>query len=197
MRSALRDALLLRPGSCRGCTSHEGRTVAVAGPDSVWFDTPVETYGKSLTTYADFTVAPGDRITFTVSWQPSHKEPPPLPEPEQSLEATEDFWREWVEHCTYHGPYREAVIRSLITLKALTYAPDRRDRRRAHHLPAGGHRRRPQLGLPLHLAAGRGDHPVLAAAHRLPRGGPRLARVAAARGGRRPGEPADHVRHRR
>ncbi|OIJ97708.1 glycoside hydrolase family 15 protein [Streptomyces colonosanans] len=102
---------------------HEGRTVAVAGPDSVWFDTQAETYGKALTTYADFTVAPGDRITFTISWQPSHREPPPLPEPEQSLEAAEDFWREWVEHCTYHGPYREAVIRSLITLKALTYAP--------------------------------------------------------------------------
>ncbi|MFF7644091.1 glycoside hydrolase family 15 protein [Streptomyces canus] len=102
---------------------HEGRTVAVAGPDSVWFDTDCETYGKSLTTYSDFTVAPGDRIAFTISWQPSHKEPPPLPEPEQALEATEDFWREWVEHCTYHGPYREAVIRSLITLKALTYAP--------------------------------------------------------------------------
>ncbi|MGW2713820.1 glycoside hydrolase family 15 protein, partial [Streptomyces sp. NPDC001356] len=102
---------------------HEGRTVAVAGPDSVWFDTEAETYGKALTTYADFTVAPGDRIAFTISWQPSHKQPPSLPEPEASLEATEDFWREWVEHCTYHGPYREAVIRSLITLKALTYAP--------------------------------------------------------------------------
>ncbi|MEU3840048.1 glycoside hydrolase family 15 protein [Streptomyces sp. NPDC028635] len=102
---------------------HEGRTVAVAGPDSVWYDTEVETYGKSLTTFSDFTVAPGDRIAFTISWQPSHKEPPPLPEPEQSLVATEDFWREWVEQCTYHGPYREAVVRSLITLKALTYAP--------------------------------------------------------------------------
>lgn len=102
---------------------HEGRTVAVAGPDSVWFDTSAETYGKQLTTYADFTVAPGDRIAFTISWEPSHKQPPALPEPEQSLEATEDFWRDWVDQCTYHGPYREAVVRSLITLKALTYAP--------------------------------------------------------------------------
>ncbi|MFE9609137.1 glycoside hydrolase family 15 protein [Streptomyces sp. NPDC006012] len=102
---------------------YDGRTVGVAGPDSVWFDTTAETYGKSLTTYADFTVAPGDRIAFTISWQPSHREPPALPEPEQSLEATEEFWREWVENCTYHGPYREPVIRSLITLKALTYAP--------------------------------------------------------------------------
>ncbi|MFD3314148.1 glycoside hydrolase family 15 protein [Streptomyces sp. NPDC058656] len=102
---------------------HEGRTVAVAGPDSVWFDTECETYGKALTTYSDFTVAPGDRIAFTISWEPSHKQPPALPEPEASLEATEDFWREWVDQCTYHGPYREAVVRSLITLKALTYGP--------------------------------------------------------------------------
>ncbi|MFJ8767191.1 glycoside hydrolase family 15 protein [Streptomyces clavifer] len=101
----------------------DGRTVAVAGPDSVWLDTEADTYGRNLTTYSDFTVAPGDRIAFTISWQPSHHEPPALPDPEGSLEATENFWREWVEQCTYHGPYREAVVRSLITLKALTYAP--------------------------------------------------------------------------
>ncbi|MBY8884645.1 glycoside hydrolase family 15 protein [Streptomyces sp. PTM05] len=101
----------------------EGRVVAVAGPDSVWLDTDCPTYGKDLTTYADFTVAPGDRIVFTISWQPSHKEPPALPDPAGSLEATEQFWRDWVEQCTYHGPYRDAVVRSLITLKALTYGP--------------------------------------------------------------------------
>ncbi|MFF4232283.1 glycoside hydrolase family 15 protein [Streptomyces sp. NPDC001820] len=101
----------------------DGRTVAVAGPDSVWLDAETETYGKNLTTYSDFTVAPGERIAFTISWQPSHHQPPALPDPEGSLETTADFWREWVEHCTYHGPYREAVVRSLITLKALTYAP--------------------------------------------------------------------------
>ncbi|OKJ03593.1 glucoamylase [Streptomyces sp. TSRI0261] len=101
----------------------DNRTVAVAGPDSVWLDTDAETYGKNLTTYSDFTVGPGERVAFTISWQPSHHGPPALPEPEGSLEATELFWREWVEQCTYHGPYREAVVRSLITLKALTYAP--------------------------------------------------------------------------
>ncbi|CAM5716720.1 glycoside hydrolase family 15 protein [Streptomyces californicus] len=101
----------------------DNRTVAVAGPDSVWLDTEADTYGKNLTTYSDFTVGPGDRVAFTISWQPSHHEPPALPEPENSLEATELFWREWVDQCTYHGPYREAVVRSLITLKALTYAP--------------------------------------------------------------------------
>ncbi|WP_405781954.1 glycoside hydrolase family 15 protein [Streptomyces sp. NBC_00859] len=101
----------------------DGRTVAVAGPDSVWLDTSADTYGEDLTTYSDFTVGPGDRIAFAISWEPSHKAPPALPEPENSLVATEDFWRDWVDQCTYHGPYREAVVRSLITLKALTYAP--------------------------------------------------------------------------
>ena len=99
------------------------RTVAVAGPDSVWLDTEAETYGEDLTTYSDFTVGAGDRIAMTISWQASHREPPQLPEAEEALSTTEEFWREWVEHCTYHGPYREAVVRSLITLKALTYAP--------------------------------------------------------------------------
>jgi GH15 family glucan-1,4-alpha-glucosidase len=101
----------------------EGRTVAVAGPDSVWLDTEAETYGENLTTYSDFTVGPGERVAFTLSWQASHKSAPAEPEPESALESTEEFWREWVGHCTYHGPYREAVVRSLITLKALTYGP--------------------------------------------------------------------------
>ena len=57
----------------------EGRTVAVAGPDSVWLDTEAETYGKDLTTYSDFTVAPGERVAFTISWQASHKSPPAEP----------------------------------------------------------------------------------------------------------------------
>ncbi|MQY13144.1 Trehalase [Streptomyces sp. RB5] len=101
----------------------DGRTVAVAGPDSVWLDTDTETYGKELTTYSDFTVSPGERIAFTISWQPSHLQPPALPDPEGALASTERFWREWTDQCTYHGPYRDAVMRSLITLKALTYEP--------------------------------------------------------------------------
>jgi GH15 family glucan-1,4-alpha-glucosidase len=101
----------------------DGRTVAVAGPDSVWLDTDVETHGEELTTFSDFTVSPGERVAMTISWQASHLPPPPVPEPEAALEATERFWLDWVEQCTYHGPYREAVIRSLITLKALTYEP--------------------------------------------------------------------------
>ncbi|GAA4869442.1 glycoside hydrolase family 15 protein [Kitasatospora terrestris] len=99
------------------------RTVAVAGPDSVWLDGAAETYGRDLTTYADFTVGEGERITFGLTWKASHEPAPAPPEAERELEATERFWREWVGQCTYQGPYREAVVRSLITLKALTYAP--------------------------------------------------------------------------
>ncbi|MET7490283.1 glycoside hydrolase family 15 protein [Streptomyces sp. NPDC005538] len=99
------------------------RTVAVAGPDSVWLDTTSRTYVNDHTVYSDFSVSAGERVAFTISWQPSHQQQPALPDPEQALEATGTFWREWAEQCTYHGPYREAVIRSLITLKALTYAP--------------------------------------------------------------------------
>ncbi|MFI0813937.1 glycoside hydrolase family 15 protein [Streptomyces echinatus] len=99
------------------------RTVAVAGPDSVWLDSDAETRGENLSTHSEFTVLEGQRVAFALSWQPSHLPPPSLPDPEGALEATTAFWRDWVEQCTYRGPYREAVIRSLITLKALTYAP--------------------------------------------------------------------------
>ncbi|MFI9331176.1 glycoside hydrolase family 15 protein [Kitasatospora sp. NPDC052868] len=99
------------------------RTVAVAGPDSVWLDGEAETYGRNLTTYADFTVTAGERIAFALTWQASHLEAPTAPDAEEMLDATTDFWHEWAGQCTYQGPYREAVIRSLITLKGLTYAP--------------------------------------------------------------------------
>ncbi|MEV7776077.1 glycoside hydrolase family 15 protein [Kitasatospora sp. NPDC086791] len=99
------------------------RTVAVAGPDSVWLDGEAETYGRDLTTYADFTVAAGERIAFALTWQASHLDPPRTPDAEVLLDATADFWHEWADQCTYQGPYREAVVRSLITLKGLTYAP--------------------------------------------------------------------------
>ncbi|WP_274537014.1 glycoside hydrolase family 15 protein [Kitasatospora sp. CB01950] len=99
------------------------RTVAVAGPDSVWLDGRAETYGRDLTTYADFTVTAGERIAFGLTWKASHEPAPAPPDAEGALESTERFWREWVEQCRYQGPYREAVVRSLITLKALTYAP--------------------------------------------------------------------------
>ncbi|MFJ7244593.1 glycoside hydrolase family 15 protein [Kitasatospora sp. NPDC098652] len=99
------------------------RTVAMAGPDSVWLDGEAETYGRDLTTYADFTVRAGERIAFALTWQASHLEPPAVPDAEAMLDATAGFWHDWADQCTYQGPYREAVVRSLITLKGLTYAP--------------------------------------------------------------------------
>jgi GH15 family glucan-1,4-alpha-glucosidase len=99
------------------------RTVAVAGPDSVWLDGEAETYGRNLTTYSDFTVREGETVTFALTWQASHLPPPERPDAEAALTTTEEFWRDWVAQCTFAGHYREAVVRSLITLKALTYAP--------------------------------------------------------------------------
>ncbi|MCJ0872530.1 glycoside hydrolase family 15 protein [Streptomyces sp. AP-93] len=100
-----------------------GRLRSVAGPDSLWLDTDAPTYGEEQTTYADFTVRAGQRVTFALSWQPSDQDPPPIPDAAEAMESTEKFWQQWSSHCTYQGPHREAVMRSLITLKALTYAP--------------------------------------------------------------------------
>ncbi|WP_327359941.1 glycoside hydrolase family 15 protein [Streptomyces sp. NBC_01296] len=104
-------------------TTDEGRLHAVAGPDSLWLDTSATTYGQDETSYADFTVRAGERVAFVLSWHPSHQAPPPVPDAGEALEATEKFWSRWSLLCTYDGPYRDALLRSLITLKALTYAP--------------------------------------------------------------------------
>ncbi|MFE5094637.1 glycoside hydrolase family 15 protein [Streptomyces sp. NPDC056638] len=97
----------------------DGRTSAVAGPDSVWLDTTAETVSMDGVTYADFMVNKGDRIAFTLSWQPSHQSPPALPDPENALAATVRYWTDWSAQNTYSGPYIGAVVRSQITLKAL------------------------------------------------------------------------------
>src|SRR5690349_13838992 len=101
----------------------QGDLVAVAGPDAAWLRTPVETHGENLATRADFTVAAGDRTPFVLTWRPSHLPPPEPVEEIEQLGATEGYWRGWVSACTYEGEWRDAVVRSLLTLKALTYAP--------------------------------------------------------------------------
>lgn len=101
----------------------DGRTVAVAGPDSVWLQSEAEAYGRGMTTYADVTVGPGERHAFVLNWWPSHVDAPLTTDAEEVLDDTERFWQDWVDRCTYRGPWRDAVVRSLITLKALTYAP--------------------------------------------------------------------------
>jgi GH15 family glucan-1,4-alpha-glucosidase len=101
----------------------DGALLAIAGEDMAVLRTPVETRGEDLTTIAGFEVSEGEMIPFVLTYGPSHL---PLPEPidpAQALRDTEDFWTEWCSRCTYAGEHRDLVMRSLITLKALTYAP--------------------------------------------------------------------------
>src|SRR5919107_431302 len=97
--------------------------VAVAGPDATWLRTPVRTRGENLATRADFVVTPGERVPFVLTWRQSHLPPPEPIDPIEELGVTEGYWRGWVSACTYEGEWRDAVVRSLLTLKALTYAP--------------------------------------------------------------------------
>jgi len=101
----------------------DGRLHAVAGPDALMIATPVKLEGKGMSTVAKFCVEPGDRVPFVLTWYPSYEEPPPSPDPFDSLTDTIEWWHEWSSACQAKGPYRAAVMRSLITLKALTYQP--------------------------------------------------------------------------
>jgi len=101
----------------------DGTRIAVAGPDALALRAPVELYGENFTTVAEFTVRAGERVPFTLTWFPSHHEAPAPIDHEQALEETCDFWREWTGTCTYNGRWKEPVVRSLMVLKALTYAP--------------------------------------------------------------------------
>jgi GH15 family glucan-1,4-alpha-glucosidase len=96
---------------------------AIAGPNSLLLNTEVELRGQDFTTVADFTVAEGQEVPFVLRWYPSHEEPPPQTDPQQAIRETDRWWRDWSSRCTYDGPWREQVLRSLITLKALTYEP--------------------------------------------------------------------------
>jgi GH15 family glucan-1,4-alpha-glucosidase len=103
--------------------SIDGGIRAVAGPDTVYLRADVPMHGEGLTTVAEFEVAAGDRVTFDLTWTESHDPHPDCEDPHTRLVELEQFWREWSSRCTYEGPWRDAVMRSLITLKALTYAP--------------------------------------------------------------------------
>ena len=101
----------------------DGTYRAIAGPDMVVVHTPVPLRGKDLTTIGEFEVEAGATVPFVLTHGSSHLDPPDPIDPSQSLDTTEAFWTEWVARSESEGEWSDAVTRSLITLKALTYAP--------------------------------------------------------------------------
>lgn len=100
-----------------------GELLAIAGPDMAVLRTPVQTHGENMTTVADFIIEAGETIPFVLSYGASHLDIPAPIDVDQALRDTESFWTDWAGRCTYQGPWRDVVVRSLVTLKALTYAP--------------------------------------------------------------------------
>jgi GH15 family glucan-1,4-alpha-glucosidase len=96
---------------------------AIVGPDMVQLRSPVPLENRHRTTCASFEVAEGETLSFVLSYAPSHLEMAPQVDPRGALSETERFWREWISRCTECAGWVEPVRRSLITLKALTYAP--------------------------------------------------------------------------
>ena len=102
---------------------YDGAISAVAGPERLVLRGPMALRGEDLKTVGDFTVEEGQSVAFVLSYGPSFQAAPSSIDPFESLERTETFWREWSGRCPDVGPWTDAVKRSLITLKALTYAP--------------------------------------------------------------------------
>ena len=121
----------------------DGGVCAVAGPDMLHLRTPVPLKGERWTTSGEFDVAAGEQVPFVLTWHPSHESPPPSTDPIRAIDLTARWWREWAGACTYDGEWREAVVRSLITLKALTY------------MPTGGIVAAPTMSLPEHIGGKR------------------------------------------
>lgn len=102
----------------RGCG-----IVATAGPDTLVLRSDVPLHGEDFHTVAEFAVGEGEEVAFCLSWHPTYEEPGAAVEPAAALASTVAFWEEWSGRSTYRGPWADAVNRSLLTLKAMTYAP--------------------------------------------------------------------------
>jgi GH15 family glucan-1,4-alpha-glucosidase len=96
---------------------------AVAGPDAVWLDTPVPLENHDLVTEATFEVSAGERVPFVLAHVPSHLPPPTAVDAVAAVAETESFWQQWTDRCEPFGEWDDAVRRSLVVLKALTYRP--------------------------------------------------------------------------
>jgi GH15 family glucan-1,4-alpha-glucosidase len=91
-----------------------------SGPDAFHLSTPLDLNVDRDATTAAFSVDEGDSKRFVLSWYPSYEEAPPVEDADSALARTEAYWREWSGRCTYDGEYRDAVLTSLIALKAMT-----------------------------------------------------------------------------
>jgi GH15 family glucan-1,4-alpha-glucosidase len=96
---------------------------AIAGPDAAYFNTAAPLEGRDMRTISEFTVRAGDQVPFVLRWFPSSKPAPHKTDPQQALQVTEEFWQGWSARSRIEGEYKDAVERSLITLKGLIYAP--------------------------------------------------------------------------
>ena len=143
------------------------------------------------------TVKKGERMPLQLSWYPSHAVGARRRStPSSALAATESYWRDWSGRCRYQGRCARGRHALAPHAQGADLRADRRHRRGADHVAARGDRRRPQLGLPLLLAARRQPDARRADDRRLRRRGARVPRLAAARRRRRSRRPPDHVRHR-
>ena len=104
-------------------TRFDGGLQAIAGPDMAAFRTSVEHHGEDMKTVADFTLNEDEDVAFVLTYGASHEPPPRAIDPHKALQGAEEFWLKWTKHGKTQGPYAEAIERSLITLKALTYKP--------------------------------------------------------------------------
>jgi GH15 family glucan-1,4-alpha-glucosidase len=125
-RVRMRMELVIRfdYGSAVPWVSHRPDGIAaVAGPDALYLQTPVETRGEGLTTVAEFDVAAGEEVPFVLVWHSSIERPPAAVDAGRAVAETERWWRAWVGRGVDFGPWQPHVERSLVTLKALTFAP--------------------------------------------------------------------------
>jgi GH15 family glucan-1,4-alpha-glucosidase len=101
----------------------DGLLCAISGPDAVALWTPIHTRGERMRTVAEFTVGANEHVPFQLTWYPSNEAPPRPVDGRYAIKDTDLWWRDWSSACTYQGEWRDQVVRSLITLKALTYHP--------------------------------------------------------------------------
>ncbi len=101
-------------------SSDEGIS-AVAGPNALYLRTEAPLEGQDLTTVSEFEVVEGELVPFTLAWSPSHLGQPTAIDGDWAIENTERHWHEWSHSCAYEGEWRDEVVRSLVTLKALSF----------------------------------------------------------------------------